>query len=127
MSTSPRSEKRVRVAVTYHVCQRWRASMFARLATHDRMEVMVFHEQDVPGTKVINPDDVAGIPQHELRKFPSACGRPVAACPRPQVRRIRLAPARWARTISRPDVAAALEANVFRQAALGILKPAATK
>lgn len=40
---------------------------------------------------------------------------------------LELAPVNWAKTISRPEVASELEANVFRQAALGILKPKAVK
>lgn len=39
---------------------------------------------------------------------------------------LALAPASWPITSARPDVKLQLEANVFRQAALGILKPAAT-
>lgn len=38
---------------------------------------------------------------------------------------LELAPAYWSKTIARPDVQQQLEANVFRQAALGIRKPAA--
>ena len=33
----------------------------------------------------------------------------------------------WTSTTQRPEVRAELEANVFRQASLGILKPAASK
>ena len=44
----------------------------------------------------------------------------------PVQRVLELAPASWPTTIDRPDVKQTLELNVFRQAALGILKPAAT-
>jgi transposase len=40
---------------------------------------------------------------------------------------LELAPANWRTTVQRAEVRAALEANVFRQAALGLLTPAATK
>jgi len=45
----------------------------------------------------------------------------------PVRRVIELAPMNWRTTLQRAEVRAALEANVFRQAALGILKPTATK
>lgn len=45
----------------------------------------------------------------------------------PVQRVLDLAPVHWAETVARPEVADALDANVFRQAALGILRPAATK
>jgi hypothetical protein len=40
---------------------------------------------------------------------------------------LELAPANWRTTLQRAEVRAALDANVFRQAALGILTPTATK
>jgi transposase len=40
---------------------------------------------------------------------------------------LELAPANWRATIERPEVRAQLDANVFRQVALGVLKPAATE
>jgi len=40
---------------------------------------------------------------------------------------LELAPVNWSTTVQRPEVRAALEANVFRQASLGTLTPAATK
>ena len=43
----------------------------------------------------------------------------------PQQQVLELAPAYWSTTIARPDVQQHLDANVFRQAALGIRKPAA--
>lgn len=45
----------------------------------------------------------------------------------PVQRVLELAPANWATTVQREEVRAELEANVFRQAALGLLTPAATK
>lgn len=45
----------------------------------------------------------------------------------PVKRVLELAPVNWASTVQRPEVRADLDANVFRQAALGILKPPATK
>jgi transposase len=45
----------------------------------------------------------------------------------PVQRVLELAPANWRATVERAEIRAALEANVFRQAALGILTPAATK
>jgi transposase len=45
----------------------------------------------------------------------------------PVHRVLELAPANWTATVHRPEVRAALDANVFRQAALGLLTPAATK
>jgi transposase len=45
----------------------------------------------------------------------------------PVQRVLDLASANWRRTLESVDVRAELEANVFRQAALGTLKPAATK
>lgn len=45
----------------------------------------------------------------------------------PVQRVLELAPVNWASTVQRPEVRADLDANVFRQAALGILKPLATK
>lgn len=45
----------------------------------------------------------------------------------PSRRVLELAPANWTRTVSRPEVRAELDANVFRQAALGILQPAKAK
>jgi hypothetical protein len=40
---------------------------------------------------------------------------------------LELAPANWTATVQREQVRAELDANVFRQAALGALTPAATK
>ncbi len=45
----------------------------------------------------------------------------------PVKRVLELAPVNWSTTMQRPEVRAALEANVFRQASLGTLTPAATK
>jgi hypothetical protein len=45
----------------------------------------------------------------------------------PVQRVLELAPANWTATIERAEVRAELDANVFRQVALGQLKPAATK
>ena len=45
----------------------------------------------------------------------------------PVQRVLELAPANWRRTLENPDVRAEFEANVFRQAALGTFKPAATE
>jgi transposase len=45
----------------------------------------------------------------------------------PVNRVLELAPVNWSTTVQRPEVRAALEANVFRQASLGTLTPAATK
>lgn len=45
----------------------------------------------------------------------------------PVKRVLELAPVNWRTTVQRPEVHAALEANVFRQASLGTLTPAATK
>jgi transposase len=45
----------------------------------------------------------------------------------PVQRVLELAPANWTATVQRAEVRAELDANVFRQAALGILKPAATE
>ncbi len=45
----------------------------------------------------------------------------------PVQRVLELAPANWTATVQRAEVRAELDANVFRQAALGILTPAATK
>ncbi len=45
----------------------------------------------------------------------------------PVQRVLELAPANWTRTLEDAEVRTELEANVFRQAALGILTPAATK
>jgi transposase len=45
----------------------------------------------------------------------------------PVQRVLELAPANWTATVQREQVRAELEANVFRQAALGALTPAATK
>jgi hypothetical protein len=45
----------------------------------------------------------------------------------PVKRVLELAPVNWSTTVQRPEVRAALEANVFRQASLGTLTPAATK
>ena len=40
---------------------------------------------------------------------------------------LELAPTIWTATVQRAEVRAELDANVFRQAALGLLKPVATK
>jgi transposase len=45
----------------------------------------------------------------------------------PVKRVLELAPVNWRTTVQRPEVHAALEANVFRQASLGTLTPTATK
>lgn len=45
----------------------------------------------------------------------------------PVKRVLELAPVNWSTSVQRPEVRAALEANVFRQASLGTLTPAATK
>jgi transposase len=45
----------------------------------------------------------------------------------PVKRVLELAPVHWSTTAQRPEVRAALEANVFRQASLGTLTPTATK
>jgi len=45
----------------------------------------------------------------------------------PVQRVLELAPANWRTTVQRAEIRTALDANVFRQAALGILTPAATK
>jgi transposase len=45
----------------------------------------------------------------------------------PVQRVLELAPVNWRTTVQRTEVRAALDANVFRQAALGLLTPAATK
>ena len=45
----------------------------------------------------------------------------------PVQRVLELAPARWATTTQRPEVREQLDANVFRQIALGLRKPAATE
>jgi len=45
----------------------------------------------------------------------------------PVKRVLELAPVNWSTTVQRPEVRAALEANVFRRASLGTLMPAATK
>jgi transposase len=45
----------------------------------------------------------------------------------PAKRVLELAPVNWRTTVQHPEVHAALEANVFRQASLGTLTPAATK
>jgi transposase len=45
----------------------------------------------------------------------------------PVQRVLELAPANWTATMQRVEVRAELDANVFRQAALGLLTPAATK
>ncbi len=43
-----------------------------------------------------------------------------------QLRLLELAPANWAATIAKPEVQRQLEADVFRQAALGVLQPGQT-
>ena len=43
----------------------------------------------------------------------------------PQQQVLDLAPAYWSTTTARPEVQQQLEANVFRQVALGLRKPAA--
>jgi transposase len=45
----------------------------------------------------------------------------------PVQRVLELAPVNWRTTVQRAEVRTALDANVFRQAALGLLTPAATK
>jgi glycosyltransferase involved in cell wall biosynthesis len=43
--------------------------MFARLAANKGIELMVFHGQDVPGTKLVNAADFSGIPHRQLRSY----------------------------------------------------------
>ncbi len=67
MSTS--SEQKIRVAVTYRVCQGWRAPIFARLASQDNIELKLFHGEDIQGTKILNTKDFTGIPHKEMKTF----------------------------------------------------------
>ncbi len=59
----------IRVAVTYRVCQGWRAPIFKRLADHPMIELKVFHGQDIPGTKLINAADFKGLDHQELKTY----------------------------------------------------------
>ena len=80
--------ERIRVAITYRVCQHWRAPMFARLAADPRFEVLVLHGEDVPGTKLINTQDFTGIPHRQLRTHSlpvRTSGRSTPVCLYPSV------------------------------------------
>lgn len=44
----------IKVAVTYRVCQHWRAPVFNRLHKDPRLELTVLHGQNVPRTKLVN-------------------------------------------------------------------------
>jgi glycosyltransferase involved in cell wall biosynthesis len=61
--------KKIRVAITYRVCQNWRAPIFARIAKSSDIELMVFHGGDIPGTKLINDRVFQGVPHKKLITF----------------------------------------------------------
>jgi glycosyltransferase involved in cell wall biosynthesis len=67
--TKLKSQKKIRVAVTYRVCQNWRTPIFSRLARQPDIELMVFHGQDIPGTKALNTKDYMGIPHTMLKSY----------------------------------------------------------
>jgi glycosyltransferase involved in cell wall biosynthesis len=60
-STAP-----VKVAVTYRVCQQWRAPVFARLNNDPEITLTVYYGQDVAGTKLksISPPQDFGMVKH---------------------------------------------------------------
>ena len=59
------NDKPIRVAVTYRVCQHWRAHIFAKLNAREDLELAVFHGQSVPGTKCINGENLQGFEHFE--------------------------------------------------------------
>lgn len=60
---------RIRVAVTYRVCQNWRLPIFRRLSENPLIELRVFHGQDIPGTKLINAEDFNDLDHKELKSY----------------------------------------------------------
>jgi glycosyltransferase involved in cell wall biosynthesis len=76
----------VKVAVTYRVCQHWRAPVFARLSEDPELHVKVFHSSGVPGTKLVNGRTLSGFDHKELFTIrgnfrPSRRMTPVVFCP----------------------------------------------
>jgi glycosyltransferase involved in cell wall biosynthesis len=72
----------IKVAVTYSVCQQWRAPIFKRLSETPGIELKVFHGEDLPGTKLINAKDFKGLPHQQLKTFHlgvRSSGREIAA------------------------------------------------
>ncbi|MCO8123450.1 glycosyltransferase family 4 protein [Stieleria sp. TO1_6] len=61
----PKARTPTRVAVTYRVCQHWRAHIFAKLNARDDLSVSVLHGQSIPGTKCINGDNLKGFSHRE--------------------------------------------------------------
>ena len=54
------TDRPIRVAVTYRVCQHWRSHIFAALNARDDLELAVFHGQSIPNTKYVNGEDLQG-------------------------------------------------------------------
>lgn len=62
-------DRPIRVAVTYRVCQGWRATIFQRLAAHPMIDLKVFHGPDIRGTKMINAKNFDGFKHEELKTY----------------------------------------------------------
>jgi glycosyltransferase involved in cell wall biosynthesis len=60
---------KIRVAVTYRVCQQWRAPVFRRLSNHPDLTTRVLHGEDIPGTKLLNGSDFTGIDHVQLKTY----------------------------------------------------------
>ncbi len=59
----------IRVAVTYRVCQGWRAPIFAKLAASEGISLKVFHGQSIPDTKLVNTKDFGTLQHKELKTY----------------------------------------------------------
>lgn len=69
------------MAIVYRVCQHWRVPVFQRLAAIPGYELKVFHSEGIPGTKVVNGDNLGGFERTKLKTWSGALkvsGRKVA-------------------------------------------------
>jgi glycosyltransferase involved in cell wall biosynthesis len=60
------SDNPIQVAVTYRVCQHWRAHIFEKLNARADLELTVFHGKSVPQTKLENGKNLQGFNHIEL-------------------------------------------------------------
>lgn len=60
------------MAIVYRVCQHWRVPVFQRLAATPEFELRVFHSEGIPGTKVVNGENLGGFEHTELRTWSGA-------------------------------------------------------
>ncbi|MFZ1986294.1 MAG: glycosyltransferase, partial [Desulfatitalea sp.] len=78
--------KKVKVAVSYRVCQHWRVPIFRRLANQENIELKMFYGADVPGTKLVSFSEEPGFQNERLKTMVfrlNTSGRSVALlfCP----------------------------------------------